>query len=125
MDFSEAKQILLHDVFDDDGTLTHLRLGADPGTDRIMRLRIALRGLWRELAPAEAVPRDIAYACGFVIAVEEQCLEAVRQSPHVPPSSKEEIELRIRDLAQGAFEVLAGAHADVWVVARPDLGESG
>jgi hypothetical protein len=123
MTFDEARAKLAHDIFADDGTFVQLRLGNDPGKEAISRLRLALRILWRELSAVGTIPRDVAFACGSIIHFADEAIQNTERSIIGRTEKCSASEMAILDLAQGAFDVLAGAAAQT--VPRVDLGESG
>jgi hypothetical protein len=119
MSFSEAKQVLLNATFEPEGVFTHLRLGENPGSDKVLELRVALRQIWRSLAPANVVPRDIAFACGLILLFKAECLNNLQDAHSVSEEILHSLEEAVLDLAQGAFDVLAGSIAEA--TQRPDL----
>lgn len=118
MNPNEARRILHFETLDDQGAYVRLRLGEHPGTERIKKLRQALRVLWMSLKPNETIDRDIAYYCGIIIHFSEECARNLSKGAG---SADPQLQLWVDDLAQGAFDVLAGSSADSWAVARPDL----
>jgi hypothetical protein len=118
MTFDGAKKIILFDVFDEGGTFVRLRLGENPADESIKRLRLALRTVWRELSPVANVPRDIAFACGCILHFTQECFSNRKKAV---TDSERAFEIEILDIAQGAFDVLAGVNAET--VPRPDLDE--
>ena len=125
MTIEEARQILVRDTSSEDGTYVRLRLGEDPGDQRVLALRRALRVLWRELSPSENLPRDIAFACGSILNFADECLHNRREQGSGGTGTYSPIEMKIFDIVQGAFDVLAGTQANTWIVPRPDLDEVG
>jgi hypothetical protein len=107
MSYAEATRILICAIAEDDGTFTLLRMGQDPGPNRIAELRQSLRLLARELADANEFPRDIAYACGVILHFEDEGISNLRHF-HGDESAKETVLNHLRNLSQDAFNVLAG-----------------
>jgi hypothetical protein len=104
---SDAAQTLIHAVSDDAGTFTLLRLGDDPGEERYLELRQALRTLAREMADAAIIPREIAFACGVLLHFEEECLSSLQSRENSGPRTTI-VAKYVRNLCQDAFNVLSG-----------------
>jgi hypothetical protein len=121
MTLSEARKILLDATLNSNGTFTRLRLGENPGHDRIVELRIALRVIWRLLASSDSIPREIAFACGIILHFDKECHNNLRTTLDVSGDLLHSIDRSLYDLVQGAYDILSGSNAEV--VQRPDLGE--
>ena len=115
-----ASTILRSAVFDDRGAFTALRLGEDPGAERIKCLRLALRVLWRHCKTTDVVPFDIAQPAAVILHFRRESESNLRSSKC---RLRAELNSDLNDLAQGAFELLCGRAAEDFVVRRPDLGE--
>lgn len=116
----QARAIIHSATWDDDGTFTVLRLGDDPGKERVHELRLALRVLWRKWKAENALPFDIAQAAAMMLHFRSEAEQNLRASGR---GLRQGIEEELRDVAQGAFELLSGRDAESDSVRRPDLGE--
>ncbi len=58
----EAVQLILDEGLAPDGIVVRLRMGDDPGAERMARLIAALRTVFDDLAGAETLDRQLAYA---------------------------------------------------------------
>ena len=76
----EARAVVRAATWDDDGTFTALRLGRDPGTDRVHELRLALRVLWRNWKAEAALPFDIAQAAAVILHLRSEAEQNLRSS---------------------------------------------
>ena len=75
----EARQ-LLHDATSaENGTLTKLRLGVDPGEQQIAKLKRALRVLWLHWKGQPALPFDIAGAAGKIVYFTDESERNIRE----------------------------------------------
>ena len=95
--------------------------GRDPGANRVLELRTALRVAWRELKDQEELPRAVVRGAGTILAKAREAENNLRNSTE--PVRAELIEDELPDLIAGAFDLLVGAPAETWTVRRPDLGE--
>jgi hypothetical protein len=118
-DHFNARDLLLAATRGDLGTFTLLRLGGDPGTDRMTQLRVALRALWRHWRSQEALPFDIAGAAAVILQFRDEC---IRNLAAAGVARERLLDFELPDVVQGAFELLSGPDAEAWVVPRPDLG---
>lgn len=121
MNPDDAKAQLVFDTCQDKGTFTQLRLGNDPGPDSIKRLRIALRVLWRHWKSRHALPYEIAHSASIILHFRREATENLRIAR--PQIWQSRIRFELDDLAQGAFDLLAGSAAESWTIGRTDLGE--
>jgi hypothetical protein len=116
----QARAIIRAATWDDDGTFTVLRLGQDPGKDRVHELRLALRVLWRSWKAEAALPFDIAQAAAVILHMRSEAEQNLRASTReLRPGVVDEL----ADIAYGAYELLLGSDAEMDAVPRPDLGE--
>ena len=121
MDLDSALGIVRDAACKDDGTWVLLRLGQDPGADRILQLRTALRQLWRHLKDASGIPHPIGYAAGAILHFAD---EVRRNLAEANTALRPELLAdEVPDLVQCAFNLLAGPDADTWDAYRPDLGD--
>src|SRR4051812_8892350 len=103
MTAEQARAIVRCATWDDHGTFTVLRLGQDPGTDRVQELRLALRVLWRSWKSEAGLPFDIAGAAAMILHFRPEAEQNFRASTcQLRPGIRNEL----CDLAQGAFELL-------------------
>jgi hypothetical protein len=100
---------LVEATMNDDGTFVLLRLGQDPGEERIAEMLRALKALREELAGSEVVSREVAYVCACIMHFSGECLANMGQQPS---PVRERLTDRIVELRQAAFNVLAGERAD-------------
>ena len=114
----QARAVIRAATWDDQGTFTVLRLGEDPGKDRVHELRMALRVLWRNWKAEAALPFDIAQAAATILHFRFEAEQNLRATV-----LRHGIADELADLAQGAFELLCGHDGECDVVQRPDLGE--
>ena len=84
------------------------------------RLRLALRVLWRHWKAQDALPYDIVQAAAVILHFRCECEQNSRNRTS---ELRHGIESDLRDVAQGAFELLSGQVAETEVVRRADLGE--
>lgn len=116
----QARAIIHSATWDDHGTFTVLRLGDDPGKERIHELRLALWVLWRKWRLENALPFDIAQAAAVIMHFRSEAEQNLRAGGR---EIRRGIEEELGDIAQGAFELLSGRDAESNSVRRPDLGE--
>jgi hypothetical protein len=116
----QARSIIRAATWDDHGTFTVLRLGDDPGKERVHELRLALRVLWRKWKAESALPFDISQAAAMILHFRSEAEKNLRASGR---ELRHGIEKELGDVAQGAFELLSGRNAESDSVRRPDLGE--
>jgi hypothetical protein len=116
----EARAILCKGTRDDNGTFTTLRLGEDPGRERVHELRLALRVLWRYWKAHDALPFDIAQQAAVILHFQSAAEQNLAARRHASPSVTTS---ELWDLAQGTFELLSGRVAERDAVRRPDLDE--
>jgi hypothetical protein len=110
------EQELLSAVQDDDGTFTLLRLGKSTPTHAIDNLRVSLRALFRLAEQGVPLSKEVIFACSKILYFKEECLNNSAST-----EAFERVENMVNDLAQCAFEVLAGSYANEWLARRPDL----
>lgn len=111
---------LRDETMNSDGAFVLLRLGEDPGIDRILRMRKALRIIWEEFALKAEIPHELAFICGMIIHFSRECRGNLQDKPE---AVRDRLLASVEDLALGAFEVLAGDRAREWTIPRSDLGE--
>jgi hypothetical protein len=116
----QARNVLLAETMQEFGALMLMRLGQDPGASRMKELRIALRALWRHWRSREALPFDIAGPTAMILHFHEDCQRNISEANLARESL---LATELRDVEQGAYDLLAAPYADEWVVRRPDLGE--
>lgn len=116
----EARAVVRAATWDDRGTFTVLRLGEDPGSERVHELRLALRILWRHWKTRDALPFEIAQAAAMILHFRSESERNLRDKKR---ALRDGIQSELNDVAQGAFELLSGRDAESDVVRRPDLGE--
>jgi hypothetical protein len=116
MSTNEIIDEVMADVMSEEGILMQIRLGKLPDTVSLYRLRSALRALYRKTAANELLDRRLIFVCTHIIRVANECVENLGES-----SQRVEIIDAVRDLVQGAYEVLNGDFADRWISRRPDL----
>jgi hypothetical protein len=121
MTVDEAQRQLQFDIEDDHGTFLQLRLGQDPGPESILRLRLALRVLWKHWSSQPSLPYDVAYGAGVILHFQSEAIRNLRASGTAVRERL--LTFEIPDLVQGAFDLLAGSIAELWDVRRKDLGE--
>lgn len=66
---SPARDRILSEAFQEDGVVTDLRMGDDPGPERMQRIIHDLREVFDGLNGAAAIDRELAHAL-FVLAVQ-------------------------------------------------------
>ena len=103
LDVHDATELLLHAVWNADGTFTLLRNGDDPSADRIQQLSDALNVLWFHYRDQDSIPTSISHAAASII----HFYVDVRQM-----WKRDEMELMRYDLNLRAFELLSGGIAD-------------
>ncbi len=116
----EARAVVRAATWDDGGTFTVLRLGEDPGRERVHELRLALRVLWRHWKSHDALPFEIAQAAAMILHFRSECERNLRDNRS---TLRDGLPSELDDVAQGAFELLSGRDAERDTVRRPDLGE--
>ena len=116
MSHDRAKDVLRAATLNDDGTFTLLRLGFDPGVERVSELRLALRVLWRHWKNERALPFEITLPAAIVLHFSSECYANDLAKEHL-------LRDQVRDLGQDAFALLSGAAAEGEVIRRADLGE--
>jgi hypothetical protein len=118
MNPEQARDVLLAATWEDLGAFTLLRFGQDPGSGRMLELRVALRVLWRHWHSRDALPFDIAGAAAMLLHFRGECVQNLRATGVV---RERLLDFELPDVVQGAFELLSGPDAASWVVPRPDL----
>jgi hypothetical protein len=108
MGIDRARQVLVRSVMDDDGTFVWLRLGRNPGAERIRELQNALQILRQSTIEMESMQREIVYACAVIIHFKEECDFNMRDKS---ATSGQDLRVDLDALAQAAFLVLAGKMA--------------
>jgi hypothetical protein len=121
MTAEEAQRQLLFDTSEEQGAFLQLRLGNDPGTESMTRLRFVLRVLWNHYKSQGALPYDISFAAGMILRFQDEASRNVRASGRSVRDRLLSFELP--DVVLGAFDLLAGPIAQEWTVRRKDLGE--
>jgi len=120
MTLEEAEAVLLTATRENAGTFTVLRLGEDPGAQRVHQLRLALRVLWRHGKSKDALPFEITTPAAVILHLRSECERNLCSNKS---ALRRELESELEDLSQGAFELLCGRDADANAVRRRDLGE--
>jgi hypothetical protein len=113
----QARNVLQRDTWDDNGTFVLLRLGQDPGQDRIAQLRHALHVLWLEWKDHPALPYDLSESAAMILAMSDEARHNLRDSgDQIRP---ELITNDLQSLQLSAFHLLSGPRAE------QDLGRNG
>src|SRR5688572_15609478 len=122
MNPEEAARVAWSATRDDDGAFTLLRLGRDPGAERVHELRLALRVLWRHWKSHETLPFEVSTPAAVILHFHGEAERHLRENGGDAPRLDRALH-ELDDLSLGAFEVLLGRHMEGHNVRRPDLGE--
>ncbi len=111
----DAQHVLHCATWDDDGTFIMLRLGIDPGRERIAHLRRAIFVLWLHWKDQTALP----------FAISENAAQIMRMRPEADYNLKradclrEDLVEDLNRLEYGAYCLLIGSRAEA------DVGRNG
>src|SRR5581483_8237159 len=107
----EARHLLV-----DVGTITQIRLGNDPGAEKMLEFRHAIRVLFWHWHLKESLPYDIVAAASLIVWFRQEMIETVQRGGH------NRLENELQDLLYMTFDLLSGPEAAPRLH-RPDLGE--
>jgi hypothetical protein len=113
----QAQQILHSATWNDDGTFILLRLGEDPGKERLAQLRLALHVLWLYWKNHPALPFDISEDAAMILRMSLEAKQNLNEH-----AEKNRLKPVLRDLDRldySAFCLLIGPRAE------QDLGRNG
>jgi hypothetical protein len=120
MNPDEARLFLARATADEDGVFTQLRLGKDPGHEQMLKLRLALRVLWKKWKSHDLLPVEIVRSAATILNFKEEARSNLKDlSDTIRGDRGNELE----DLVIGAYDLLVGDVAEQWTVRRADLGE--
>ncbi len=104
--FADAMKIVLHAVWNKEGTYVLLTIGIDPGSERMKQLSMALTELWKHLRKRDSIAIPISQAAGTILNrrnIAEENTSGLRDS----------LLTELTTIFHRAYCVLAGAAADV------------
>ena len=100
-----ATELLLHAVWNDDGTYNLLRFGNDPGAERTKQLSDALTTLWYHYRNEDSIPTSLSHAAATIIFFRYDAVDAIA-------SLRNSLRDELADLSYRAYNLLSGAVAD-------------
>jgi hypothetical protein len=101
----DAIELLLHAVWNDDGTFTLLRNGVDPGTERMKQLSDALTVLWFHYRDMDSIPTSISHAAATIVHFRYEAKDNTKDL-------RDSLRNELMDVFYRAYNVLSGAVAD-------------
>lgn len=102
---ADAIELLLHAVWNEDGTYVLLRIGVDPGTERMHQLSAALTVLWFHYRNEDSIPTSLSHAAATILYSRHEAEGNTREL-------REALRRELTEVSHRAYQVLAGAGAD-------------
>ncbi|WP_425397945.1 hypothetical protein [Aeoliella sp.] len=104
MTVEEALKLVQRETLESDGAYTILRLGKNPGPERIAALQQSLMVLESGLKEKESLPRSVVEPCALILHFADQALQNAEETGLL-----EEIRMHVIWTKQAAFNLLTRA----------------
>ena len=109
MTADQSQHLLQSATWDDDGTFILLRLGEDPGKDRITQLRQALYVLWLHWKDQPSLPYELCQNAAMIVVMHAEATFNLKASK-VP--LRPALLVDLERLRQSAYQLLQGRFAE-------------